>query len=380
MVCLRRRRGGGGNIALLLFGLLMLQALPSAAADSARSFRMGFTPFKYSWIEESQQRTYALIADHADLIVHHLDGGVPWVEAFEGRPFADEVEANLADRVKNVRPGQKVFVSATPIDFDRKRLAGYWGAKENMARPGAWKDKGFDDPDVVTAYLNYCRGLIRRFAPDYFAYGIEVNLLAYNDPVGYAAFVSLARRIYPVLKQEFPRTRILLSFYLEPPTRIVEAKKHIDALLPFTDLFAISTYPYMVREGPPQRLDQVATDWFEQVRRIAPGKPFAIAETGFIAEPLSVLWKTVEGTPADQEKYAAWMLSEANRLDAEFVVWFVVADYDELWSVLRWIVLFNPLMKAWKDTGMFDGELDARPALGVWDAWLRAPIDPRRNP
>lgn len=135
MACLCRMREGG-NIVLLLFGLLMLQALPSAAADSTRSFRMGFTPFKYSWIEESQQRTYALIADHADLIVHHLDGGVPWVEAFEERPFAEEVEANLADRVKNVRAGQKVFVSATPIDFDRKRLAGYWGQRRT------WSDRG----------------------------------------------------------------------------------------------------------------------------------------------------------------------------------------------------------------------------------------------
>jgi hypothetical protein len=41
------------------------------------------------------------------------------------------------------------------------------------------------------------------------------------------------------------------------------------------------------------------------------------------------------------------------------------------------MVLFNPLMKAWKDTGLYDGELRARPALEVWDGWLRRPLRER---
>ena len=68
------------------------------------------------------------------------------------------------------------------------------------------------------------------------------------------------------------------------------------------------------------------------------------------------------------------MLQEADELDAQFVIWFVVADYDELWGVLKWMVMFNPLMRAWKDTGLYDGDLNPRPALQVWDDWLAKPV------
>lgn len=363
------------TLLTLMLATLALGASMSveAADDGKRSFYMGFTPFKYSWVEESQKKTYDLMKGHADLILHHLDDGVPWVEAAEGKAFDPAVEENLDFRLANTPKGSKVFVAATPIDFNREKLAGYWGEKEAMDRPGKWEDRNFDSPEVIEAYLNYCRNLIKRFKPDYFSYGIEVNLLAYNNPDDYQRFITLAKQVYPTLKREFPNTPIMLSFYLEPPDRLTETKKHIDPLLAYTDYFAISTYPYMVREGPPQEFKDIPADWFTQVRKIAPNKPFAIAETGYIAEPLSAFFKTFPGTPEDQKDYTARMLSEANNLDAEFVVWFVVADYDDLWTVLKFVVLFNPLAKAWKDTGLYDGDLEPRPAMKVWDQWLAKP-------
>ncbi|MDZ7784561.1 MAG: hypothetical protein U5K56_17025 [Halioglobus sp.] len=36
---------------------------------------------------------------------------------------------------------------------------------------------------------------------------------------------------------------------------------------------------------------------------------------------------------------------------AQFVVWFVIADYDDLWGVLKWAVMFNPLMRALEGYG-----------------------------
>ena len=85
---------------------------------------------------------------------------------------------------------------------------------------------------------------------------------------------------------------------------------------------------------------------------------------------LSAFTITFKGTSEEQKQYVEWMLSEANRLDAQFVIWFVITDYDELWGVLKWVVMFNPLAKAWKDTGLYDGELKPRPALQSWDNWL----------
>ena len=80
------------------------------------------------------------------------------------------------------------------------------------------------------------------------------------------------------------------------------------------------------------------------------------------------------GSPAAQKRYMERMLREADELNAQFVIWFVIADYDELWGVLKWMVMFNPLMRAWKDTGLYDGDLNPRPALQVWDDWLAKPV------
>ena len=89
---------------------------------------------------------------------------------------------------------------------------------------------------------------------------------------------------------------------------------------------------------------------------------------------MKVLTKKMKSSEKDQKRYVERMLREANELDAEFVVWFVVADYDKLWGVLKWAVLFNPLIRAWKDTGLYDGDLKPRPALEVWDEWLDKPV------
>lgn len=363
------------NNVILYFLLVMLMPVSLNAADNtSRAFYMGFTPFKYSWIEDTINTTYQQIAQHSDLILHHLDDGVPWVEAYNNEPFPDEVEKDLDFRLQKKQPGQRIFVAATPIDFNRKVLAGSWGKDKSMKRPSGWRDKDFDDPQIIQAYINYCKRLIKHFNPSYFAYGIEVNLLAYNNPEAYAKFITMAKQVYPALKKAYPDLPIFLSFYMEPPERLKETRKHITPLLNYTDIFAISTYPYMVRDGDPQRFDEIPKDWFEQVRSIAPGKPFAIAETGYIAEDLSAFFKTFTGTVKEQQQYVEWMLSEANRLDAQFVVWFVITDYDDLWTVLKWVVLFNPLAKAWKDTGLYDGNLKPRPSLNSWDQWLKKPV------
>jgi hypothetical protein len=359
-------------LAVLL--AVLWSPLVTAAPDRAtRPFYMGFTPFQYSWVEDTIDTTYEQIHDHADMILHHLDDGVPWPEALAGEPFHENVVENVERRLRLTGDDMKVFVAATPIDFNRKQLAAYWDKKEGGKLPKEWQDRAFDDPEVIEAYLNYCIWLIEKFQPDYFSYGIEVNLLAYNNPDAYPGFIELAKQVYPALKERYPDLPIMLSFYLEPPDRLAETKRHITPLLPYTDIFGISTYPYMVREGPGQTIDEIPENWFDQIDQIAPDKPFAIAETGYIAEDFKAMFSRIEGRKDHQDRYVQWMLSEAAKRDAEFVIWFVVADYDDLWTVLKWVVMFNPLAKAWKDTGLFDGDLKPRPALDTWDRWLERP-------
>ena len=362
---------------MLRFCLLFFICLAgSAVADTStsRSFLMGFTPFNHSWKEESADVAYQVAARHGDLILHHLDEGVPWPEAFADDMFTAEVENELNDRIARREPGQKVVLTATPINFARSGLADYWASEGGVERPGGWRDLGFDDPAVLQAYLNYCRNRIRRFDPDYFGYAIEANLLAYNNPQAFAEFLPFARQVHATLKREFPGVPVFASVYIGIDETRLPLEAQVVPLLSATDLIAVSTYPYMRPDGPTRRVDQIPADWFARVRALAPDKPFAIAETGFLAEPMRVRGIKFESSPAAQAAYVTWMLAEANRLDARFVVWFVPIDYDELWGVLRWMVMFEPLFRVWKDTGLYDGNLRPRPALSHWDRWRALPV------
>src|SRR5688572_21091676 len=57
------------------------------SAGPNRSFYMGFTPFPYAISLEAVDYTYEMIAQEADIINHHFDNGVPWVEALQNAPF-----------------------------------------------------------------------------------------------------------------------------------------------------------------------------------------------------------------------------------------------------------------------------------------------------
>ena len=105
-----------------------------AAAQSERPFPlMGFTPLAYDTSQDAVERAliedvvYAAIDEHANIIAHHFDEGVPWQEAFEERPYHPNVEANIASRLEHTRPDQEVYLALTPLYQDRRSLARNWG-------------------------------------------------------------------------------------------------------------------------------------------------------------------------------------------------------------------------------------------------------------
>ena len=57
-----------------------LEAVPTGW----RQYYLGFTPMSYDITAESIEITYSLLSNHSDIVVHHFDSGVPWVEAYEG--------------------------------------------------------------------------------------------------------------------------------------------------------------------------------------------------------------------------------------------------------------------------------------------------------
>jgi hypothetical protein len=355
--------------ALLLAGGLPALASPPPKGDKqdrkSRPFYMGVDLMPHDMSVEGMAALFAFLNTNVDLIPLKLDKGVPWPEALEKRSYSPEYEKGLAE-VQEQFKDRKLFLSVTPLNGDKADLAGYRGAGENEPLEGGWKGKDFDDPAIAKAYLSYCSDLIRRFRPEFFAYALEVNALAKN-PQRWKKFVLFATDIYTALKKENPKLPIFVTLngdtYLEDPQA---QKKAIAQILPASDYVAIQTIPY-IKEQVPGKLGR---EFLAQFAALAPGKPFAVANTAFLAEDFAVAGLERVGKAAWQQEYLKFVLEECARLNAKFVIWALARDMDDL---VQRLGPLGEFAKIFKDTGLIDGKGNPRKSCETWQSWLKLP-------
>lgn len=336
-----------------------------------RSFKMGFTPFPYDYTDEAVDFTYSNINYHSDMVVHHFDNGVPWEEALNGSNMPSNILFDLNNRLSRTASGKSIYLAVTPLSTYRDKLAEYWGNTPDMELPGEWKNKKFDHPDIYKAFLNYCNFMIDKFKPEYFTYGIEVNMLGYYDQETFNDYLVLLENIYPELKSAYPDIPMILTIQLETFNNHFDTQKNIvESILPYTDYIAISTYPFGNIEDPAE----IPADWFSRLYDISPDKPVAISETSYPAEDLYIERgnRNIKGTEEDQLEYLKLLLGNMSTLDFKFLTWFAIRDYDQLWELMAESGA-DEIFKSWRDTGLIDGDGKPRPALGYWDKWLSLP-------
>jgi hypothetical protein len=224
---------------------------------------------------------------------------------------------------------------------------------------------------VVAAFAGHCERMIGLFAPDYFAYGIEVNLLRQTAPEKWPSFVRLAAQVYPRLKAAHPTLPVLLTFQVEVlhGARDVQSAA-IREVLPYTDLAAASSYPY-TGESDPRALP---ADHFDALASLAPGKRFAVAETAWPAENVTAPYPAfIPATEETQRLYVERLLADAERLDAAFVCWFFTRDFDAWWDAELEDLPNASLIRLWRDTGLLRGDGSPRPGRDAWRSVLARP-------
>ena len=348
--------------------LPLLASLRQAPNTEDRSFYMGFTPFPYDFSMEAVQYSYDRLKVDADMVSMHLDNGVPWPEALAGTSFQTNALDEWQMAKSRIPQGHKIYVSISPINLMRDGLALYRGEKGDMPLPGNWASYKFNSPEVRKAFLNYAIYAVRFWHPDFLNIGIEANLLKRKSPGKWRDYVELQKETYAALKEKYPRLPVfasvtgpdMLAGYTETDTKTqLEALADVEK---YSDICAISVYPYMTSslgKYPPEMLDRL----FELAR----GKPFAIAETGFIAQDLKLSSGiTIPTTPEMQQAYVKDLMKHAWKDHYIFVNYFVIRDYDALAKK----VPDSDLIRLWRDTGMYDEDGQPRPALAVWRAVL----------
>ncbi len=334
-----------------------------------RTFRMALTPFPYNITTEAVSDTYLIIGEHTDMVAHHFDSGVPWVEAYSGDQYHDNVMGGLYQRLLYLRNDQAVYLALTPLNGDRSGMAGYWAEQGNGPREGEWADISFDDPLVVDAYLSFCDYMIGLFDPIYFAYGIEANMLATHDPDAFEDYLLFLGEVYPSLKEKYPDLPIFLTFQMELFNSYPETQgQALTRLLPYTDIIAVSSYPFTRYPDP----SEIPSDYYGAFCELAPDKPFAVAETGFPSDHILIeeIYLNLTGNMEWQREYTDYLLENAESLEAEFIVWFVPVDYDGTWEYFMEVGV-ESIYKMWIDTGLFDENVEPKPALSSWDEWLK---------
>lgn len=337
---------------------------------------MGFTPWPYEATLAGQDEIYSFIDSSADMIAHHMDAGVPWPEAVTSDNF-ENYGANLKDEVNGrlartaALNNKIVYLGVSPFSSLRDELALYWNTSPNQNLPSPWDTYDFGNASVVTAYTNYMDELIKKFNPDFINFAVEANEYYHNVPAERGNLVSFLTSVYTELKTRHPTKSLMISFAMSSPgsAKMVDTASFFDLIKDHVDIVGMSIYPYAfyshADKGNPANLP---SDWFSQITSVAPGKPYFVAETGFLGESLSIpsFGLNVTVTEDMQADYIEELFSEMNNLNVLGVVWFSPYDFDTLWSNL----LNDDFSLVWRDTGLKDGNQNPRKALSNWNSWL----------
>ncbi len=366
---------------IILINFLLLSACGGGSSDpgtpsaETRSFYMGFTPWPYDSTLDAVNITYQKIQQHGDIVHHQIMQGIPWDEAFNSTAYPAHLENELSARLNQTVAGKTILLSIDSLDASRKVLANNWGDNGSEARSMPWDTRNFDSPEVITAYTNFALDLISRFNPEYFNYGTEASELILSDLDQYNRFKVFAQQVYANIKAQYPDLKILFSVGLKHPisAEMDLIGQNLGDLLPFADVLGVSVYPYIffnhADKGDPANLPD---DWLSQVTQLAPGKPIAITETGWIAENLVIdaFSVNVASNEMNQRNYVVRLLDESNQLNAEFVIWWSVIDFQALWDG---VLGQDDLAAIWRDIGLYDEQVQARSGLTDWQQYLDRP-------
>ena len=343
--------------------------------SDVRPFKMGFTEWPYDFTPTAEAWTYDKINAHGDLITHHLKDGLPWQEAYDDdATYPAWIESAIAGRIAGTDPSKSVFLVIDCMDQNREFLIGEWGDEGQEARSGAWASRDFDSPEVIQAFINYSLNLIDRFEPDYFNYATEATEIYGYSADRFTKFVTFAAAVYSGIKAVHPDLPVMLSIILKTPGNAASltTEQLFARVSNYTDIAGVSIYPYaFFTPFSDVRPDELAANWLTQIYSIAPGKPIAITETGWIGEDIVVpaIGLTATSTEEIQDQYLQMLMNTAFYLNAEFVVWWCIADFDEGWDSTLASRPEAALALVWKDIGLYDGDQQPRIALDTWDAW-----------
>jgi hypothetical protein len=330
---------------------------------------MGFTLWPADLTQEGVAVAKEYAHNHGDIVAVNFIGGIPWPEALDGKPFSNDVQENMAYRPP---AGKKLFLAISPLNKDKRDLAGYWGETDNRPLPLPWAKEPLNSPRVKRAYLNFVLRSVETMRPDFLAISVESNVLLSRDPAKWRQFKELYTETYRAVKKThkglpvFFTTEVVHYRRLTREAKSSEQEKEVAELMRSSDMFAMSVYPHMSPEVP----RPVPANFLDFATRF--NKPIAVAESAMTSRTveLKTYSTRLAGSDADQQAFTELLLRTAARDGYEFVINFATTDSDRLVARLR--PPLDDIARIWAYTGMQTSDRRPKPASAVWTAFYNA--------
>lgn len=231
--------------------------------QESRSFYMGVGGFPYAETLDAVKETDQFVKMHGDISLAHFQDP-PWNEEFNDEPYPN---LGYLDSVNEKYKNARLFLMLGHSDNhgDKKKIA------------GEWADKNYDEPEVLDTYLEYCRFMINKFTPDYFAYSTEINRGYVDGEPGFEKVLDFNKQVYTKLKNEYPELPIFVTLTMTDDNidNFNAMKTTYHRLLEHSDYIALSMYPYLPRSTGPfnggdTNPDNLSDEWFKRMKALAP--------------------------------------------------------------------------------------------------------------
>ncbi|HIH22672.1 TPA: hypothetical protein HA238_03015 [Candidatus Micrarchaeota archaeon] len=198
----------------------------------------------------------------------------------------------------------------------------------------------------------------KKYKPEYFGIGIELNILYEKSPADFDEFVTFYAEVYDAIKTASPGTKVFTIFQLEKMKGLGgglfggennPANAQWDILNKFkkSDIIAFTTYPGLIYPNP----SEIPADYYSEIKSHTT-KPIAFTEIGWHSAASPKGWESSE---SEQAEFVKIFFNRTTGLNSEFIVWSFL--YDQ-----KTIEPFNSM-------GLYGTDGNAKTA---WAEWLSA--------
>ncbi len=329
----------------------------ASAAGGQRTFLMGVSSQPAQVTEDAYKDAFDVAESAGEVVL--IQRTPPWSEFVPGGSISNRTEQlTLLEKKLADQHHLKLFLAVDPtLSGDRSQLA---NLPDNLA------GKGFDDPDIRAAFINYAKYLALNYKPAYMALGVEVDMIYRGEGEdSFGNFLSLYNEAYDAVKSVSADTQVFPTFQYEDMLGLLDTGSPtlpswslVNRFEPKIDMLAITSYPSLVFNS----VADVPTDYYDALQGRL-NKPVIFASVGWNSEDNP----STDPSDSTQIAFLYRVLSAAQNLKARMLVWYLGRDPEDVPQG------FEPLAHM----GLHDAAGNPK---GVWRIWLSALARPAPLP